>query len=243
MPWERKRRKNGKIYVEVDDDGAMCVKGRGLVRFRYQQDGKEYTVNASGVRNLDGSLPEVSGRPLAPPPHSADQPHPRATRRHPDASEPAVISALNPDSPLAKLEAASTDFVEIFTDGACTGNPGPAGSAALLRWGPHYREIRQYIGRATNNIAELRAIGLGIGAVNKRDLPVRLYTDSQYAIGVLTGRMKINKNRELIWEIQHAMDQLDDVELFYVKGHAGHPLNERVDELARLAIELAGYEA
>jgi len=242
MPWERKRFKNGKIYVEVDDDGAMAVDRRGLVRHQYKLDGKAYTVNANQIRNMDGSIPSVSGRQIPPPPHASDQPQPRGLRRHPDEAEPPIVSELNAESPVSKLDPASTEFIEIYTDGACTGNPGPAGSGAILRWGTFYREIHRYVGRATNNIAELRAIELGLAAITKPKLSVRLYTDSQYCIGVLTGRYKVKKNRELILDIRRMMDQFEDIELFYVKGHAGHPLNERADELARLAIELAGYE-
>jgi ribonuclease HI len=105
-----------------------------------------------------------------------------------------------------------------------------------MRWGPYHREIYQYLGQGTNNIAELTAIKVGLEAVKNRSLPVRVYTDSQYSIGVLSGNYKVKANRELILSIRELMKGFPALTLHKVRGHAGDPLNERADELARLAV-------
>ena len=225
MAWDRKRFKNGKIYVETDDEGNMLVHN-GLVTGKYREDDpRTYSYKADSVRNLDGTIPPSI------PAHHAD------TETAPSHSA-APKRALNSDSPISELSPASTSHIEIYTDGATSGNPGPSGLGVVLRWGAHHREIHQYIGNATNNIAELMAIKVGLEAVkHPRRMPVKVFTDSQYALGVLTGQYKARSNRELINDIRALMTHFPDLQIIKVKGHAGDPLNERVDELARLAIE------
>ena len=233
MPWERKRQRNGKIYVEVDDQGRMLVHN-GLARTRYRKDdAKDYSRRADAIRDLDGSIPATVERNLAPPPQA---PSPGASTPPPTAQGELKVSQLNNDSPLNDLPPAEMDFIEIYTDGACTGNPGPAGLGAVLRWGPYHRELYQYIGHATNNVAELMAIKVALEAVRDPSRAIRVFTDSSYALGVLTGRYKAKKNRSLIIEIQKLMTRFPNLQILKVKGHSGHPLNDRVDELARLAI-------
>ena len=107
----------------------------------------------------------------------------------------------------------------------------------LLEWRGQTREISHYLGHGTNNIAELEAIHHALKAIKRRHLAVRLYTDSAYAIGVLSRSWKAKENRELIARIQQEMQGFQDLELLKVEGHAGDPRNERVDQLARDAIE------
>ena len=126
--------------------------------------------------------------------------------------------------------------VVAYTDGACTGNPGPAGWGAILRFGTHVRELSGYLGRATNNIAELWAIKATLEAVTDRSMPVRIYTDSAYSLGILTRNWKPKANQELVAEIRSLIAEFDRVEVLKVAGHAGIPDNEKADELARLAI-------
>ena len=148
----------------------------------------------------------------------------------------AQVSALNNESPVAALGLATQDYIAVYTDGATSGNPGPSGLGVILRWGPYHREIYQYLGSATNNIAELTAIKVGLEAVKNRSIPVKIFTDSQYSIGVLSGQYKVNTNHELIQEIKDLMKNFPKLKLEKVRGHSGDPLNERADELARLAI-------
>jgi ribonuclease HI len=127
--------------------------------------------------------------------------------------------------------------VHIYTDGASSGNPGPSGIGVVLLHGAHRKEIAEYIGIATNNIAELCAIQKGLAALKKRNLPVRVYTDSSYACGVLTLNWKPKKNQELIAAIRRDMERFSDLKLIKVEGHRGVVENERADRLAVNAIQ------
>ena len=113
--------------------------------------------------------------------------------------------------------------VNIYTDGACSGNPGPGGWAAILEFGPHRKEISGYIAGTTNNRMELFAAISGLGAL-KEPCDVKLYSDSNYLVQAFNDHWIDNwKNKG--WKTSN------------VKGHADHPENNRCDELARAAIE------
>lgn len=140
------------------------------------------------------------------------------------------------------------ETITIYTDGACSGNPGPGGWGALLRFGAHEKEINGGDGDTTNNRMELTA---AIEALNtlKRPCSVDIHTDSQYVKGGITGWIegwkrngwktaakKPVKNIEL-WQALEEARKRHDVRWHWVKGHAGHPDNERADELARQGME------
>ncbi len=140
--------------------------------------------------------------------------------------------------------------VEIFSDGACSGNPGPGGFGTILRCGKHVKELSGYDAETTNNRMELLGAISGLEALT-RPCKVRLTTDSQYLVKGMTewifGWQKKNwknskkeevANRDL-WERLLVLGQRHQIEWLWVKGHAGHPENERCDELARLAISQA----
>lgn len=124
-----------------------------------------------------------------------------------------------------------------YTDGACSGNPGPAGLGVIvLGPGGERAEGFEYLGQATNNVAELTAVLRALQAVPPSAPALVIHTDSQYAIGVLTKGWKAKANVELVAEIREALARRAGVRLVYVPGHAGVALNERADELAREAI-------
>ena len=143
------------------------------------------------------------------------------------------------EAPLTKptLSETSEEGVIMFTDGASSGNPGPSGIGVVLRFGKHEKEISEYIGLATNNIAELKAIQAGLQALKKTDLPVRIFTDSSYAFGVLTLGWKAKANRELVESIKKTIKKFKNLKIVKVKGHAGDEGNERADFLATSAIK------
>ena len=137
--------------------------------------------------------------------------------------------------------------VEIFSDGACRGNPGPGGWGTILRYGVVEKELSGGDLATTNNRMELMAAIAGLEAL-KRPCRVRLYTDSQYVRdGIMqwlpgwkarnwrTADKKPVKNVDL-WQRLDAAAAPHRVEWIWVKGHAGHPENERADALARAAV-------
>ena len=137
--------------------------------------------------------------------------------------------------------------VEVFTDGACLGNPGPGGWGAILRYKTSEKEISGYSPDTTNNRMELTAVVEALSALKER-CRVTVYTDSRYLRDGITSwiqRWKRNgwktaaktavKNQDL-WEALDRICQKHQIEWRWVKGHAGHPENERADELAREAI-------
>ena len=138
--------------------------------------------------------------------------------------------------------------VEIYTDGACRGNPGPGGWAALLRFGDVERELAGAEAQTTNNRMELTAVIRALEAL-KRRVRGHVYTDSQYvrqgilewmpnwkARGWKTADKKPVKNQDL-WETLDELAQRHDLEWHWVRGHSGHVENERVDALANRAID------
>ncbi|MCF6246239.1 MAG: ribonuclease HI, partial [Desulfobacula sp.] len=127
--------------------------------------------------------------------------------------------------------------IKIYTDGASSGNPGPAGIGALLMYKKSRKEISQYIGKTTNNIAELTAIKVALQKLKRNDLPIRLFSDSSYAIGLLTKGWKPKTNQELIYEIKQLTAQFSDLKFIKVKGHSGIKENEVADYLATSAIK------
>lgn len=141
-----------------------------------------------------------------------------------------------------------SETIKIYTDGACSGNPGPGGWGALMIWKDHKKEIYGGEPDTTNNRMELLATIKALQIV-KKDIPIDLYTDSTYvqkgvhewlegwkAKGWKTAGKKPVKNRDL-WEQLDAILANTNVQFHWIKGHAGHPENERADELARRGID------
>lgn len=140
--------------------------------------------------------------------------------------------------------------VELYTDGACSGNPGPGGWGALLLYGEHRRELSGGERATTNNRMELMAVIEGVRAL-KRSVPLTIYTDSVYVMkgitewiagwkrnGWKTAARKPVKNEDLWRELDSVLEG-HDVRWQWVKGHDGNPGNERADALAREAIPRA----
>lgn len=138
------------------------------------------------------------------------------------------------------MEKKQKETVIIYTDGASSGNPGPSGIGAVLRYGDRKKEISEFIGNTTNNVAELKAVRAALCALKRRDLPVRLHTDSSYVHGLLTMGWKARKNTELVEEIREIMKQFKDIRIIKVPGHKGVADNEQADLLAVSAIRSKG---
>ncbi|HRD76115.1 MAG TPA: ribonuclease HI [Hyphomicrobiaceae bacterium] len=142
---------------------------------------------------------------------------------------------------------ASADPVVIHTDGACSGNPGPGGWGAILVWGGHRREINGGEAETTNNRMELLAAISALEAL-KRAVKVELHTDSAYLKDGITkwihgwkrNGWKTADKREVknvdLWQRLDELVRKHEIDWHWVKGHAGHPENERADELARMGM-------
>jgi ribonuclease HI len=153
---------------------------------------------------------------------------------------------------LAAVETSAGDLptVEIWTDGACKGNPGPGGWGAWLKSGNHEKELFGGEPQTTNNRMELTAVIEALASLKKR-CRVELHTDSQYVqLGITewlptwvrrgwkTAERKPVKNAEL-WQRLHTLSLQHDVRWRWVRGHAGIAGNERADQLANRGVELA----
>jgi ribonuclease HI len=137
-------------------------------------------------------------------------------------------------------------MITIYTDGSSRGNPGPGGYGAILMYGNHRKELSQGFRMTTNNRMELMAVIEGLKAINNNNMPVQVFSDSQYVVnaiekGWLKNWIKTNfkggkKNSDL-WMQYHAIAQSLSVKMIWVKGHADNPYNNRCDELATSAAD------
>jgi ribonuclease HI len=211
VPWKRMRFKDQKVYAEVDEEGQL-VTHQGRVRICYRE-GDERTYLA-GRRNL----------------HPLEEDIPPASRSHVVTSEDQELELVAGTSP-GQLP------IVIHTDGSCLGNPGPAGIGVVLTCGRHRKELSEYLGRGTNNIAELTAIQRALEQVKEPHRRILLHVDSEYALGVLTRGWKVKANQELVARVRQTLGRFPDLHLCKVEAHAGHPENERADQLAREAIK------
>lgn len=134
-------------------------------------------------------------------------------------------------------------MIELFTDGASSGNPGPGGFGTILRLGTHYKEISAGFRKTTNNRMELLAVIIGLESILKPGQEVTVYSDSKYVIDAIEKKWLLGwvkkgfagkKNKDL-WLRMLPLLQKHRVQFVWVKGHNGHPENERCDELAVLA--------
>ena len=146
--------------------------------------------------------------------------------------------------------AQNSNIVHIYTDGACRGNPGPGGWGAILKYSGHEKELNGFVAESTNNIMELTAVIEALKALT-RPCTMIITTDSNYVKdgitkwihnwkkgGWKTSNKKPVKNKEYWMELD-VLSQEHNITWEWVKGHSGHPENERADELANEAIETA----
>lgn len=131
-------------------------------------------------------------------------------------------------------------MIEIFTDGSSSGNPGPGGYGVILRSGKHYKELSAGYRKTTNNRMELLAVIKGLEALKSLNQNVTIYSDSKYVIDAIEKRwvfgwlqkgFKDKKNKDL-WLRYLEISKLHQIKFVWVRGHAGHPENERCDQLA-----------
>jgi ribonuclease HI len=135
------------------------------------------------------------------------------------------------------------DKIEIFTDGSAKNNPGRGGYGIVMRYGNKVKEYSEGFRRTTNNRMELLAVIKGLEKLKRYDIPVIVYSDSKYVIDSITKGWVFNwakagfrgKKNEDLWRRYLDLHSKFDIEYSWVKGHAGHPENERCDALATTA--------
>jgi ribonuclease HI len=223
--WKRMRFKDNKVWMAVDDeDRPLLEKGKALIKYQLDQP-HQYRVRPDNIRSLDDESSEPGAARTAPRKKTGGH-----ARKRPTVPAGEDASADFPDD-------LQQNAICIYTDGACSGNPGPAGIGVVMRYQGRRKEISRYIGRATNNIAELEAIKTGLEAVKNRSLPVLLFSDSSYSLGLLTKGWKAKQNQELVKKVRELVKTFKNLRIIKVKGHAGHPENERADRLAVAAVK------
>jgi len=211
-----------KVYAQVSQDGTLLAKD-GVVKIKYQlQQENEYVARASAIQEITESELKKS-----------------KNQREKKEKPPRIQK-----SPLLSEEDFDNNTIFVFTDGACTGNPGPAGIGVFLQYRDHRKEISRFIGSGTNNTAELIAIKVALQEIKDPTLPVALFTDSSYCYGVLTGSFKAKKNRDLVEQIKKEMRRFPLLKFIKVEGHKGIEGNEKANLLAQQAIaQLKGTNA
>lgn len=216
MPWVVARLHGKEVFARARADGSLAIEGAGRVGVCYR-DGKSklYHANARNVVVAPGTavLPDETCQPEG---------------SNEKKSRPTPTSA--PGGPIPD------GAIVAYADGACSGNPGPAGLGIVLFDGGTRVEISEFLGPGTNNIAELTAVDRVLDEITDVARPIVVYTDSSYAIGVLARGWKAKANTALITRIRGRLEGRAHVELVYVPGHAGVALNEAADKLARAAV-------
>ena len=216
MPWIEAMLRGQRVLARAKADGSFADEG-GRVEIRYKpNDGRAYRAGRGNLGVIAGTplLPDDACGPAAAP---TDGAAPKTKTRPPVQPIPA-------------------DAWQAFTDGACSGNPGPAGSGVVIvAPGGKLHEGFDFLGEATNNIAELTAILRALEWIPAGASAIVVHTDSKYAIGVLSKGWKAKVNPELVAKARRLVEQRG-ARLEYVPGHSGVPLNERADQLAREAI-------
>ena len=136
--------------------------------------------------------------------------------------------------------------IKIYTDGAARGNPGPGGFGVVLLSGQHKKELSGGFRFTTNNRMELLAVIEGLRAIKKNELPVTIYSDSQYVVNAISKgwlntwiktNFKGDKKNPDLWKIFYDLSKQFQIKTVWVKGHADNPWNNRCDELATAAAD------
>ena len=226
MSWSRMSFKGQPVWVRVGVDGRPFLDSEGRAEMKYrQEDGKSYRPSPSN---------------LAPLAEEASQPVPRA---EPRPARPPRVPSGPPAQPRTRPGMAddhAPGTIHVWTDGACSGNPGPMGIGIVVVADRERAERGEYLGVGTNNIAELTAIARGLDLAAQlapdRARPIRIYSDSSYALGLLGKGWKAKANQDLVASLREQLATFSRVKLVKVAGHAGVDNNERCDQLARQAI-------
>ena len=245
MPWVKVKfdgqKGSQEVWAEVGVDGVVIVKdGRVPIRYKGSAGEKIYSAGATRVAILPGDPVDL------PPGEAADAPAGPVAKSGRGSGFGSAGSRTTGQALAAKAHFSDLianlppDAAVCFTDGSCQGNPGPCGAGAVVKL-PDGRVLETYkaLGEGTNNIGELTAIGLALDLLDQAAYPVagpvRMFTDSQYAEGVLAKGWKAKANVSLIAGIKPRLVQRK-AKLQWLAGHVGIAENERADQLANQGV-------
>jgi ribonuclease HI len=214
MPWSRHRLRDADVWAKVDGAGALVTDRDGRVEIVYKP-AAGAKVYRAGARNLT-----------------------------PTGSDPVEIAVGEPapekKSTQPQPTAAPANAIHVWTDGGAQPNPGPCGIGVVIIDGDTRKEISEFLGPGTNQIAELTAILRGLESIEDKTRPTFVYSDSAYSIGLLSQAWKAKANVELVAALRAVCRGFNDLRFVKVAAHTGIPLNERCDQLVGEAIQKSG---
>jgi ribonuclease HI len=233
------RFKGQTVFVRADESGRMVLDGDGRAEMKYRE-GDDRSYRPSPQNLVPASDAPAAAAAPAPRPSSSATGSATGFAKPPVPAKSALPARPGKPRSAALGKMPSGDIVHVWTDGACSGNPGPMGIGMVVIAGDKRAEAGEYLGRGTNNIAELTAVRRGIELAETlttvKARPLRVYTDSSYTIGLLSQGWKAKANQELVAELRQFLRAYPNMQMVKVEGHAGVPENERCDLLARQAI-------
>ncbi len=230
--WKKGEFEGKDVWVQVDADGRPEISGgRVPIRYTAGERSKVYRAGAARVTLNAGAPIEALATGV---PAEASAP---VTSLGKAGTRTAAQSAAAKAQARTMIESLGADTAVVFTDGASKGNPGSAGAGAAVVLPDGRRgEASWKLGNATNNVAELSAVSLGLDLLEdsgiSKSTPVSILTDSKYAHGVLMLSWKAQANRELILDLRQRLKAWPNVSIRWVAGHVGVEGNERADALA-----------
>ena len=238
--WQRATFKDARVWAEVNDQGQLVVRGgRVAIRYSDREGAKVYRAASGRVSLLqDAEVRAMSDGVAADAARGATSTTGRRGSGFGKAGTrtqaQAAAAKRSATELLAELPEGTT---VVFTDGASRGNPGAAGSGAVVQLPDGRRlEASWSLGVATNNVAELSAVKVALDLLDRAalepDAPVAVLTDSDYTAGVLTRGWKAKANRDLITGLRERIRQRPGLAVHWVAGHVGLEGNERADVLA-----------
>lgn len=248
MAWKRAQFKGKKVWAEVGEDGRPKVQ-KGLMSIRYSPsaDVKIYNARVTGVMLLDGPAEVLPAG--AAPDGAAGGKRKKSGSRGSGFGKAGTRTAAQASAARQAASDLVASFhrsaVLCFTDGACKGNPGPAGSGAVVKLpdGTVYESYRS-LGRATNNVGELTAIELALDILDQQVVPgdsrIEILTDSKYTHGLLMLGWRGKANQALIRRIKSRIADFPNLRIHWIAGHVGIPENERADALANMGVAESG---
>jgi ribonuclease HI len=233
MPWRPYKLNAKDCWVRVDETGAPVLNARGLVDVIYKvaSSSKIYSGKAANLVERPGEIAELDVDPSEQAGASSASAATGKTSSRPGNGASAAAAAGMPY--VAGLPA---DAIHVWTDGGARPNPGPSSIGVVIVDGKQHLELSEFLGPGTNQTAELTAMLRGLQEVADRDRTVVVYSDSAYAIGLLSQGWKAKANVELVAELRALCRQFKDVRFVKVLGHSGISLNERTDQLATDAL-------